>query len=116
MKKIFFITALTLLVGAGCSPVVVEQVVSKKELTVGGVATFQIPTHCNASGGAGSTYIVCPTPDNDTPTPEMVISSDGIQVNIKRWENLSSPYWNDIIKSMRITAPLDRAVEIHIAK
>jgi hypothetical protein len=87
-----------------------------KTITIGGVATFSIPPHCTADPGAGTTYITCPTLDNETPTPEFTFSSDGIQVNMKRWEGLSSPYWNDVIASMRIITPLTHAIQINIEK
>lgn len=87
-----------------------------KNINIGGVVNFQIPPNCNADAGAGSTYISCPTPDNTTPTPEFVFSSDGIQVNMKRWENLSSPYWDDVVASLRVASPLNRAIQINIDK
>lgn len=87
-----------------------------KTVTIGGVVTFQIPPNCKADPGAGSTYITCPTPDNETPTPEFVFSSDGIQVNMRRWEDMESPYWNDVVASLRVIAPLNRAIQINIAK
>lgn len=87
-----------------------------KTITIGGIVDFQIPAHCNADPGAGTTYITCPEKPGDTPTPEFVFSSDGIQVNMKRWENQSSPYWDETVKSMRIKTPLTHAIDIHIAQ
>lgn len=87
-----------------------------KTVTVGGVVTFQIPSTCNASPAAGSIYITCPTPDNETPIPEFVFSSDGTQINMKRWEGLNSPYWDDVVASLRILTPLNRAIQINIDK
>ncbi len=87
-----------------------------KNVNIGGVVSFQIPPNCNAEPGAGSTYVSCPTPNNETPTPEFVFSSDGIQVNMKRWEGLNSPYWDDVVASLRVVTPLNRAIQINIAK
>lgn len=87
-----------------------------KTINIGGVVNFQIPPQCSTDAGAGSTYVTCPTPDNATPTPEFVFSSDGIQVNVRRWENLSSPYWNDVVASLRVVTPLNRAIQINIDK
>lgn len=85
-------------------------------ITPGGIAEFHIPPGCNAEGAAGTTYIVCPTPDNPTPIPEFTISSDGRQLNVRRWEDLESPYWDDVIASMRIQTPLKSDVQINIQK
>ncbi len=85
-----------------------------KTITIGGVVSFQIPPNCRAGGAAGSTYISCPTIDNETPIPEFYFSSDGIQVNMKRYENLESPYWKDVLASMRVIQPLNHKIEINI--
>jgi|GEM_PF-7065388 len=87
-----------------------------KEVIIGGVASFKIPSHCNTDAGAGTTYITCPNKATDSPTPEFTFSSDGIQVNMKRWEGLESPYWNDVVASMRIITPLTHAIQINIEK
>ncbi len=87
-----------------------------KTITIGGVVNFSIPSHCTADPGAGTTYITCPTKDNETPTPEFTFSSDSIQVNMRHWEGLSSPYWNDVVASMRVITPLTHAIQINIEK
>ncbi len=87
-----------------------------KTVNIGGVVSFQIPPNCNAEPGAGSTYVTCPTPGNETPTPEFVFSSDGIQVNVKRWEEMESPYWNEMLASLKIIQPLNRKIQINIDK
>jgi hypothetical protein len=87
-----------------------------KTITIGGVLSVQIPPHCNASAGAGSTHITCPTPDNETPIPEFYFSSDGTQVNMRRWEGLSSEYWDATVASLKILTPLNRAIQINIDK
>jgi hypothetical protein len=87
-----------------------------KTIIVGGVVSFQIPPQCNTDAGAGSMYVNCPTNNNETPSPEFVFSSDGIQVNIKRWEGLSSPYWNDVLASMKVIQPLTHNIQINIDK
>ena len=85
-------------------------------VNVGGVVSFQIPPNCHAEPGAGSTYVTCPTAGNETPTPEFVFSSDGIQVNMKRWEDMESPYWKDVLASMKVIQPLNRKIQINIDK
>lgn len=82
----------------------------------GGIVSLRIPPGCNADPGAGNIYVVCPTPGNDTPTPDMHISSDGIQVNIKRWEDMDWEHWDEVIASLRVLAPLGREVQINIQK
>lgn len=87
-----------------------------KTITIGGVVNFQIPPNCSPDPGAGSTYIICPTTDNKNPDAEFVFSSDGIQVNMRRWKNKQSPYWNDVLASMKVIQPLDRTIQINIEK
>ena len=84
------------------------------EIQAGGVVSFMIPPGCQGDPGAGSNYIVCPTDDNPTPTPEMVISSDGIVVHVRRWEGMESPYWNQVVASMRVLTPVTRDITINI--
>jgi len=117
MKQILIalITAL-LITGTGCVGQGKPATPERKTISIGGIATVQIPAHCNGEGAAGSHQITCPTPDNETPIPELIISSDGNQINIRRWENLESPYWNDIISSLRIITPLDRPIQINVDK
>ena len=85
-----------------------------KEIIIGGVVSFKIPPHCRTGGGAGSTYVVCPDKPEDTPPPEFAFSSDGIQVNMKRWEGLSSPYWSDVLATMKVIQPLTHKIQINI--
>lgn len=86
------------------------------EIEPGGVVSLRIPPGCKGDPGAGNIYVVCPTPGNDTPTPDMHISSDGIQVNIKRWEDQAWPEWNKVIASLKVLEPLDRDIQINIQK
>ena len=80
----------------------------------GGVISMRIPPGCKGDPGAGNIYVVCPTPGNDTPTPDMHVSSDGLQVNIRRWEGMEWEHWDKVIASIRVLAPLDRDVQINI--
>lgn len=80
----------------------------------GGVVTFEIPTGCIADGAAGSQYIACPTDENPTPTPEFVVSSDGMTVSFQRWEDLESPYYEHAISSIQVKTPLTHAITINI--
>ena len=93
-----------------------EEYKNWKTISIGGIITLQIPSNCSGNGAAGSTYIICPTPDNETPTPEMSVSSDGIQVNIRRWEGLESKYWDSIVSSLKVITPLMNAIQINIDK
>lgn len=85
-------------------------------LEPGGVLSLRIPPGCHGDPGAGNIYVVCPTPGNDTPIPDMHISSDGQQVNIRRWEGLEWDQWDKVIASIKILAPLGRDVQINIQK
>jgi hypothetical protein len=87
-----------------------------KTIRVGEIVSFLIPPNCSGDPGAGSVYINCPTAGDNSPTPEFVFSSDGIQVNVRRWENKQSPYWNDMLASMKIIQPLNRTIQINIDK
>lgn len=89
---------------------------SWKEVTIGGIVTFEIPVECTLDPGAGNAYLICPTEENPTPTPEMNFSSDGITVNVRRWEGLETPYWNPIIESMNVVTPMERDITITIQK
>jgi hypothetical protein len=82
----------------------------------GGVVSLRIPPGCYGDPGAGNIYVVCPTPGNDTPTPDMHLSSDGIQVNISRWENQDWDQWDKVVASLRVLVPLDRKIQINIEK
>jgi hypothetical protein len=128
-----------LIVGAGCAPTTtIIQPVQPAPIAVaptpapvipaedpyegwgtimpGGVISLRIPPGCMGDPGAGSTYIVCPTPTDDTPTPGMRVSSDGIQVNIRRWEDLEWEHWDKVVASLKVLAPLDRDIQINIQK
>lgn len=87
-----------------------------KTITIGGVATFEVPETCITDPGAGTTYLACPTDENPTPTPEMTFSSDGVTVNVRRWEGLESPYWDHVIASMTVLQPMTRDITINIDK
>ena len=82
----------------------------------GGVVSLRIPPGCHGDPGAGNIYVVCPTPGNDTPTPDMHVSSDGMQVNIRRWEDMAWEHWDKVVASLRVLAPLGRDVQINIQK
>jgi hypothetical protein len=85
-------------------------------LTPGGVVSLRIPPGCHGDPGAGNIYVVCPTPGNDSPTPDMHISSDGIQVNIRRWEDQAWEHWDEVIASMRVLTPLSHDIQINVQK
>lgn len=85
-----------------------------KTITAGGVIEVKIPSDCETSGAAGSTYVICPTAGNPTPTPDAVISSDGQVVSIKRWEDQVWPFWDEFIASIRVKTPLTHEVTIKI--
>lgn len=117
-----------LLIGGGCVPVTTPEPVEQAPVAVadpyegwheiqpGGVVSMRIPPNCQADPGAGNLYVVCPENEGDTPTPDMHISSDGIQVNIRRWENMEWDQWDKVIASLRVMPDLDRDVQISIQK
>ena len=78
--------------------------------------TFEVPSICHVNPGAGSRYLVCPTEENPQPIPEMFFSSDGQTVNVYRWENLESLYWDHIVASMKVVQPMTRDITINIQK
>lgn len=91
-----------------------DDTVSWQTVTIGGIVTFEIPKDCSLDSGAGNAYLVCPTADNSQPTPEMKFSSDGTTVNVRRWENLESPYWSHIIGSLKIVQPMTHDITINV--
>ena len=122
MKKLLPFLAIAL-IGAGCTNVTVnnppppaDAYAGWKELQSGGIVSFKIPPNCSGDPGAGSIYIVCPTPDNDSPTPEMVIASDGETVLVHRWEDLETPIWDKVVGSLRVITPLTHPIKIEIDK
>ena len=94
----------------------VDGVSEWQTVTIGGVVSFEIPKACKLDPGAGNAYLICPTAENDQPTPEMNFSSDGVTVNVHRWEGLESPYWDHIIASMKIIQPMSRDITINVEK
>lgn len=97
-----------------------DETVSWQTVTIGGIVMFEIPKDCTLKSGtgtdAGTGYLICPTADNSQPTPEMTFSSDGTTVNIRRWENLESPYWNHIVASMKVVQPMTDDITINVQK
>lgn len=91
-----------------------DDTVSWQTVTIGGIVTFEVPATCHLSGAAGSSYLYCPTNENDQPIGEMVFSSDGATVNVRRYENLESPYWNHIVGSLKIVQPMTRDITINV--
>ncbi len=98
------------------APPVVDAYAGWKTITPGGVISLKIPAHCHDSGAAGSTYVICPTPENEQPTPDMWISTDGSTVTIRRWENLDWEYRDKVIESLRVLVPLTHTVTVTINK
>jgi len=85
-------------------------------VTIGNVATFEIPSTCRLDSGAGNAHLICPTAENSQPIPEMNFSSDGITVNVHRWEGLETPYWDHIVGSMKVVQPMDHDITINVEK
>jgi hypothetical protein len=134
LVRLSFVSAL-LLLGAGCAasapvvpsaqtnpaPVVQVPAVTTADpyegwgtLMPGGVVSLRIPPGCHGDPGAGNIYVVCPTPGNDTPTPDMHLSSDGIQVNISRWEGQDWDQWDKVVASLKVLVPLTHKIQINI--
>ena len=105
-----------ILLGAGCS-VAAPATPSEGDayegwgtIQPGGVISLRIPPGCTGDPGAGSIFVICEGGD----IPEFVASSDGMQVNIRRWEDMEVKEWDKILASMRLLTPLNRAVQINI--
>jgi hypothetical protein len=96
------------------SPSASDDGVAWQTVTIGGIVTFEVPKDCVLDPGAGTAYLVCPTEENDQPLPEMAFSSDGVTVNVRRYENLESPYWEHIVASMSVVQPMDHDITINI--
>lgn len=79
-----------------------------------GVISMRIAPGCLRALDAS--HIICPTEENDQPLPEMTVRMvDGV-LEIRRWEGLSSVYWDQMIASIRLLAPLKQDVQIFIEK
>ena len=85
-------------------------------VTPGGVVSLRIPPGCIGDPGAGNLYIACQEPGDDTPTSRMHISSDGIQVNIRRGEDTAWDQWDTVIQSLEIVTPLNRDIQVNIQR
>lgn len=85
-------------------------------VTIGSIVSFEIPKACQLDAGAGNAYLICPTAENPQPTPEMNFSSDGITVNVHRWEKIESPYWDHVVASMRVVQPMTHDITINVEK
>lgn len=130
MKRFSFVPGLFVgclwLFGAGCvavpvepsgeepAPVAVDPYEGWNTIEPGGVISLRIPPNCKGDPAAGNLYIVCPTLENENPPPDMHLSSDGIQVNIRRWEDQSWDQWDKVIASLKVIQGLDRDIQINI--
>lgn len=85
-------------------------------VTIGNIVTFEIPSTCQLDSGAGNAYLICPTSENTQPIPGMNFSSDGITVNVHRWEGLETPYWDHIVASMKVVQPMTHNITINVEK
>lgn len=77
---------------------------------------FKLPPGYKMDAGAGNRYVVRDDPNNPSPTPDMHISTDGLQVNFRRWEGNAWQYWDEVIASIRIKTPLTHQLQINIDK
>lgn len=93
-----------------------DDTVSWQTVTIGGIVTFEVPTTCHLSEERELLTLYCPTNDNDQPIGEMVFSSYGTTVNVSRYENLETPYWNHIVGSLKIVQPMTNAITINVEK
>ena len=84
----------------------------------GGVVSLRIPPDCVIEGAAGSTYVQCVTINASDPINVLVASSDGMTVNIRRWEGLEWEHWEEVIASLKVVQPVqpDEGITIYIEK
>lgn len=82
----------------------------------GNVISLKIPPGCVGDPGAGSIYVVCATPDGSDPLPSMVTSSDGVIVNIRRYEGAAWKDWDKVIASIAINTPVREGFRLTIEK
>ncbi|MBU0597222.1 hypothetical protein KJ641_03665 [Patescibacteria group bacterium] len=128
--KVLSISSLLFIIGAGCGSLdystnIFDESTSNTDsniqvemqtLSFGGAITMEMPIGCRIDGVAGSSYIVCPTVESPTPSPSMVVSTDGLTVNIRRWEANSSDIWDHALDSLKILSPHDKELQINIEK
>lgn len=82
-------------------------------ITSGGVVSMRIPPGCITDAGAGTMYVLCPEQGE---TPVMTVSSDGITVSIRRWEEGVWEYWDQVVASIEVVTPLAHDLTINIQK
>lgn len=90
---------------------------SQKEFytqSFGGVITLDIPSECIIDGAAGSGFVTCPTKENPTPIPDMVVTTDGFIVDIKKWEGRDTDFYQKVISTLKVKTPLNRSIKISI--
>jgi hypothetical protein len=85
-----------------------------KTVVIGEMVSFEIPTSCTLGSSPTFINVVCPTAKNDQPLPEFSFVIDGSTVNVRRYENLESPYWDHVVASMSVVQPMTRDITINI--
>lgn len=85
-------------------------------ISIADALEIKIPPGEKTSGAAGSMILYHPTPTNETPLPDMNVSTDGAQFHFRRWENLDWEYWDKVIASIHVKTPLTHPVQINIQK
>lgn len=75
---------------------------------------FKLPPGYRMDAGAGNRYVVKIDANNPSPTPDMHISTDGQQLNFRRWENHAWQYWDQVIASIRVKTPMRHPLQINI--
>ncbi len=94
----------------------VPSVTAWQTVTIGGIVSFEIPSTCRLGTDAKWMSLICPTTENDQPTPEMSFVLEGNAVSVYRYENLETPYWDHVIASMKIVQPMTRDITINVQK
>ena len=120
--RYFLVFAITLsLVGTGCSflraEVQLPTLAQKdpfEQIIVGGALSLDIPPHCEVEGAAGSTYISCAPEGTEQSQVDMIISTDGTVFHVRRGEGYLSPYWDDMVASIRVLTPQSREIQLTI--
>lgn len=80
----------------------------------GGVLRARIPPGCEISPAAGTMYVVCTTDGTRDEMPSMAFSSDGVTVNVHRWEDLEWEYYDAVVASIEVITPVDHDITINI--
>ncbi len=133
MKNLFILLAL---VGGGLigyylipQPEAVEKAPNEDEIITdpyegwdtiepGGIVSLRIPPGCTVEGAAGSTFVACGQDSTAEAVSSLVVSSDGITVNIRHGQDVDWQDWDKTIASLEVMTPIrtDEGITMTVEK